>query len=62
MDDSWMRRNMRMRKWDVMDDMVIMIKGKKKLDMSMDGMIYMINGNGKVMDDDDDVIMMQENG
>jgi hypothetical protein len=57
-----MRRNMRMRKWDVMDDMVIMIKGKKKLDMSMDGMIYMINGNGKVMDDDDDVIMMQENG
>jgi len=29
-----------MRKWDVMDDMVIMIKGEKKLDMSMDGMIY----------------------
>jgi hypothetical protein len=29
-----------MRKWDVMDDMVIMIKRKKKLDMSMDGMIY----------------------
>ncbi len=51
-----------MRKWDVTDDMVIMIKGKKKLDMSMDGMIYMINGNGKVMDDYDDVIMMQENG
>jgi hypothetical protein len=30
MDDAWMRRIMRMRKWDVMDDMVIMIKGKKK--------------------------------
>jgi hypothetical protein len=33
MDDSWMRRIMRIRKWDVMDDMVIMIKAKK-LDMS----------------------------
>jgi hypothetical protein len=28
MDDAWMRRIMRMRKWDVMDDMVNMIKEK----------------------------------
>ncbi len=53
-----MRRIMRMRKWDVMDDMVIMIK-RKKLDMSW--MVrFMINGNGHFMDDD--VIMMKENG